>query len=80
MTTNEQTQALNEQLGRAQKMLDEIESLPGFMRTINKCGDCGELFGRRFIPLGLGYGASFHMCLCQLTAHRPSQIVLEAKP
>lgn len=28
----------------------------GFMRTVNKCNDCGQLFGRQFIPYSMGHG------------------------
>lgn len=69
-------------LGRdqAEKILALMTPLPGRTRTVNKCLDCGHLFGRQFIPYGLGYGMSTSMCMCQLTSNRPSSIVLEATP
>ncbi len=66
-------------LTKAQAIMDSMTPLPGRMRTVNQCLDCGELFGRQFIPYGLGYGMSTKMCMCQLTAHRPSKTILEAQ-
>lgn len=64
----------------AKKMLASIPPIKGEMRTVSKCLDCGKLFGRRFIPFGLGYGFSVNMCLCQITAHRGSMLVLKSAP
>jgi hypothetical protein len=67
-------------MAEARKMLRTIPPVFGEVRVINACGDCGKLFGRRYIPGGIGRGASFNMCLCQLTASgRPTKTILETK-
>lgn len=65
---------------RAQEIIESMTPLSGMVRTANKCGDCGSLFGRQFIPYGLGRGLSVDLCGCQLTASRPFTAVLESKP
>ena len=64
----------------AEKLLEVITPIEGEMRVVYKCAECGQLFGRRFIPFGLGYGFSVNMCLCQITAKRRSTLVLESAP
>jgi hypothetical protein len=64
----------------AEKLLASITPVEGEMRVVYKCAECGQLFGRRFIPFGLGYGLSVNMCLCQITAKRNSSLVLESAP
>lgn len=65
---------------KAKKIMDSIPVADGETRTVNKCLDCGKLFGRRFVPFGLGFGLAVNMCLCQLTANRPSKTILESSP
>jgi len=64
----------------AEKLIEVITPVEGEMRAVYKCAECGRLFGRRFIPFGLGYGFSVNMCLCQITAKRGSALVLESAP
>ena len=64
----------------AAKMIELITPIEGEKRTINKCCECGQLFGRRFISFGFGYGLSINMCMCQLTGHRDSVLVVESAP
>jgi hypothetical protein len=64
----------------AKKLLVLIPVVEGEKRTVNKCLDCGRLFGRRFIPFGIGYGASYNICTCQITSRRGSLLVLESAP
>lgn len=64
----------------AAPMIANIPRVEGEMRTIQKCCDCGHLFGRRFIPYGIGQGATYAPCLCQITGHRPSMTVIELRP
>lgn len=64
----------------AAKLLKVITPIEGEMRVVYKCVECGQLFGRRFIPFGLGYGLSVNMCLCQITATRRSTLILESAP
>lgn len=63
-----------------QLVLNSMEPVDGEMRTVNQCGDCGKLFGRRFVPYGLGHGLTMGACLCQVTAHRPSKTVMRCEP
>ena len=64
----------------AGKLLASIKPIKGEKRVAYKCDDCGQLFGRRFIPFGMGHGLSVNECLCQITAHRTSTLVLESAP
>jgi len=52
----------------------------GEQRVIYQCGDCKKLFGRRFVPYGLGYGLTVGSCVCQLTGHRPMHEVASKNP
>ncbi len=69
-------------LALAKKIMRRITRIKGENRVIYKCLDCGNLFGCRFIPYGLGRGFSLNMCLCQLTANRMHNtiVVLERTP
>ena len=61
-------------------LFDSMAKVKGEVRTVNECGDCKALFGRRFIPFSLGQGLTVIACLCQITAHRPSKTIAERKP
>ena len=65
---------------QAIELLNSIEPVEGEERRVYKCSGCGQLFGRRFIPYAIGHGLTVNPCLCQITAHRPSVLVLEATP
>ncbi len=65
----------------AQKLMRGIPAIEGEKRTVEKCADCGHLFGRRFIPFGIGQGVSYNLCHCQLTSNNVRSVyVLEAQP
>lgn len=65
---------------RVKELFAAMPPRKGEKRTVQKCGDCGHFFGRRFIPYGLGHGLTVDACLCQLTGRRPSKTVSERKP
>jgi hypothetical protein len=67
-------------IAAARALLKKLPPLKGEERTIYACGDCGQLFGHRYVPYGLGRGVTINECLCQLTAHRPMKMVLSSKP
>ena len=64
---------------QARDLIDQIPSIAGAVRVVYKCADCGQLFGRRFIPFGFGYGLSVNTCLCQITGRRVSYEVLRSE-
>ena len=64
----------------ARKLMRAIPVLSGHMRTVNRCQDCRKLFGRSFIPYGLGRGIYVDARMCQLTAHRPFSRIAESRP
>lgn len=64
----------------AEKLLASITPIEGEKRVVYKCAECSQLFGRRFIPFGMGRGGSWNMCLCQITGRRASYLVLESAP
>lgn len=66
-------------VAEAKKLIVTIPQVQGEVRSVQKCCDCGKLFGRRFIPFGIGAGASFNLCLCQITGHRSSLTVIERR-
>ena len=70
----------NKDIENARGIIAQIPAVKGEKRTVEKCGDCGHLFGRRFIPFGIGIGLTVDPCLCQMTAHRPSTTVMESTP
>ena len=74
------TKVTKKDKAEAVKLLEVITPIEGEKRVVYKCADCGRLFGRRFIPFGLGYGLSINMCMCQLAAHRDSVLVVESAP
>lgn len=48
----------------AQQLLMAIPPVAGECRAVCRCRGCGQLFGRRYIPYGLGYGATYRPCPC----------------
>lgn len=64
---------------KARRLLRTIPRVSGEERTIYACGDCGKLFGRRYIPHGIGHGLTVGACLCQLTAHRPMHAIYSTR-
>ena len=65
---------------RRRELLRAMKPIKGFVRTINRCNDCGHLFGRQYIPHSLGIGMSLDLCGCQMTAHRPFTLVTRRAP
>ncbi len=66
---------------QAEKLMRAIEPLTGMMRATYRCDPCGRIFGRQFIPYGIGHGLSFNLCHCQLTSNNVRATRLaEAKP
>lgn len=68
-----------EQKKRIKQLLAAMAPVTGERRVIYQCGDCKALFGRRFIPYGLGHGLSVGLCTCQLTARRPTREFYRAR-
>lgn len=63
------------------EIYNSLKKVKGEIRVVYKCDECGQLFGRRFIPFGLGQGLSVNMCLCQLTSGNvPSTRISERRP
>ena len=56
--------------------------LAGMVRTIYRCGHCGQIQAHHYIPFGLGRGATFNACLCQLTSNQTHvlKVIAERKP
>ena len=65
---------------RIDALFAAMSPIQGEVRAIQKCGDCGHLFGRRYVPFGLGMGLTIDACWCQLTAHRPAHEVTRREP
>ena len=63
-----------------ESIFESMLPIKGERRAICQCDDCGKLFGRRFIPFGLGRGLTVESCLCQLTANRPFHIIDRREP
>ena len=61
---------------RCQELMAAMPKVPGETRAVERCDDCGHLFGRRFVPYGLGTGLTVDPCTCQITAHRTSTTVV----
>lgn len=61
-------------------LFDAMQPIEGECRTVERCDDCGRLFGRRYIPYGIGEGLSVNLCPCQLTARRPFTTVATREP
>jgi hypothetical protein len=69
------------EIAEAKELIKSITPIDGETRRVYKCGHCRKLFGRRFIPYSMGHGASFNLCMCQLTSNNVGSIlVLEANP
>jgi len=56
-----------------------MKPVKGEMRAVYKCSECGQLFGHRFIPYGLGHGLKVNECACQLTGLR-AKLISERRP
>ena len=69
-----------EERERCLQLFKAMSPVKGETRAIYRCGDCGELFGRRYVPYGLGQGYTVDPCLCQITAHRSCTAVMERSP
>ena len=52
----------------AKKLFDSIPEVKGETRTVSYCRQCDHLYGRRFIPYGIGIGATYDPCHC-ITTH-----------
>jgi hypothetical protein len=76
MTSDE----IKARLARIRKLLRSMEPVKGECRTVEECCDCNHLFGRRFIPYGLGRGLTVDPCYCQITGHRPSRTITTREP
>lgn len=65
----------------AQAIIDCMAPVQGEVRAALKCRSCGRIFGRRYVPYGLGRGLSVNLCGCQLTSNNvQSTLLLEARP
>lgn len=80
MKVKDHTKILKKDLALAQQMIDYMLPIPGEIRIINKCTECGQLSGKRFIPFGLGRGYSMNKCLCEATGSGKRIRILESKP
>ena len=56
-----------ETVQQAKALIERITPVPGEARAVYRCVECKALFGRRFIPGGIGRGLSVEKCICQLT-------------
>jgi len=63
-----------------ERLFAAMNPVKGEKRVVYRCDDCGHLYGRRFIPYGIGRGLTVDACMCQITAHRPSTKVKERLP
>ncbi len=70
----------SERKDRIELLFYSMNEVEGETRAVLECGDCGQLFGRRYIPYSLGHGYCVGECLCQLTARRPSKTIEERSP
>lgn len=69
---------MSDMTAEATAVLDGIPKVAGETRAVYRCKSCGKLFGRRFIPYGLGHGATFGGCLCIITGNAARrELVLE---
>ena len=48
-------------------IIDQITPIEGEVRAVCKCNICGQLFGRRYIPHGIGRGFTLNPCDCMIT-------------
>ncbi len=48
----------------------------GEQRTIHKCLECGTVYGRRYIPYGLGQGLTVNACHCLLVSRNVKNLTL----
>jgi len=55
-------------IATADNLFDAMTPVRGEVRTVLCCAECGRLFGRRYIPFGLGRGISVNECMCQCTS------------
>ena len=74
------TKKQKERRQRIKELFAAMAPIEGEVRVVYACGDCGHLFGRRFIPYAVGRGLTIDPCLCQITAHRPMNEVSRKKP
>ena len=63
-TKNKLTKAKKKQVKELMKLMTPVA---GEQRNVCECDICGQLFGRRFIPYGLGYGFTINPCSCMVT-------------
>ena len=69
-------------MDKIDKIIMAMEPIDGEMRTVCECGKCGQLFGRRFIPFGLGTGLTINPCHCIITnnQHGDYKTLRESRP
>ncbi len=60
----------------AKEIFDSIPKIRGEARSVSKCLQCGELYGRQYIPYGLGFGKTFGGCMCIVTGYPSTKQIL----
>ena len=61
-------------------VMDSMQPIVGEVREVFRCGICGQVYGRRYIPFGIGEGLTVNPCLCVLTKNeRSNHWVLRTK-
>ena len=51
-------------------ILEAMPPIDGEVREVLRCGICGQLYGRRYIPYGIGEGLTVNACRCLLTGNQ----------
>ena len=53
-----------EKVSDAEAVMQLMSPIDGEVREVRRCNECGKLFGRRYIPYGLGQGLTVNPCIC----------------
>ena len=60
-------------------LFDSMTPISGENRVVYRCPECKGLYGRRFIPHGIGSGLTVGLCLCNLTRNAIKGDIVETR-
>lgn len=63
----------------AERLFEAMAPVEGEWRTVYRCIECRLLYGRRYIPGGLGQGLTIAPCLCQLVSSQSRAEEIETR-
>ncbi len=64
---------MSKQSKKITKLFSAMAPIDGEVRAVCRCSLCSALFGRRYIPGGIGRGITIDPCMCITTNNQHGQ-------